>query len=124
MKTATFLLQDADQTLILKKLIAQAIARGVTRFLTAMPLKDDWGLAFIIEAASLEDFPFDNLFAGSSRILLVWEPLRWLCEHSEEALAVWDGSDGEILRCLGYFKAWGLTGTYVNPSRTFALEQI
>jgi hypothetical protein len=123
MKTATFFLQDADQTPILKPLIAQAIARGFTRFLTAMPLTDDWGLAFTIEAASLEDFPLDNLLAAE-RVLLVYEPLRWLCEQSEEAIAVWDGSDGETLHCLGYLKAWGLPGTYVNPSRTFQCEKL
>jgi hypothetical protein len=123
MKTATFYWQDADQTLILQPLIAQAIARGYSRFLTAMPLNGDWGLAFSIEVASLQDFPFDNLFQ-SDRVLLVHEPLRWLCEQSEEVLAVWDGSDGETLHSLGYFKAWGLPGTYVNPSRTFALETL
>lgn len=123
MKTATFFLQDANQVPILQRLIAGAIARGVTRFLTVMPLTDDWGLVFTIEAASLKDFPFHNLF-NCQLVQSVYEPLAYVCQHSQEAIAVWDGSDGQTLHCLGYLKAWGLPGTYINPCRTLALQTL
>jgi hypothetical protein len=131
MQTAIVFLQDAEQTPVLRTLIEEAYNRGYTRFLTAMFLENDHqgrafsdqGLVFSIDADSIEDFPFDNLFRAD-RVLLVKEPLPWLCERGEEAFVVWDGCEGETLSCLGFLKAWGIPGTYINPCRTFRLETI
>lgn len=123
MQTAIFFVQDADQMPVLQSLIEEALHRGYTRFLTVMFLENDRGLVFSIEADSIEDFPLDNLFRAD-RVLIVDEPLPWLCEQGQEAFAVWDGCEGETLSCLGFLKAWGLPGTYINPCRTFTLETI
>jgi hypothetical protein len=123
MKTAIFLVQDANQTPILQSLIEEACRRGYTRFHTAMLLDGDRGMVFSIEAESIDDFPLDNLFRAD-RILLVDEPLPWLCDRGEEVFAVWDGCEGETLSCLGFLKAWGIPGTYINPCRTFTLDTI
>ena len=125
MRTAIFFLQDADaeQIPILKSLIQEALHLGYTRFLTAIFLENDRGLVFSIEAESINDFPLDNLFRAD-RVLLVDDPLLWLCDRGERVFAVWDGSEGETLTCLGFLKAWGLSGNYVNPCYTFTLETI
>ena len=88
-----------------------------------MLLPDNWGLILIIEATSLDDFPFDNIFK-CNRVLLVQDPLIWLCERSDQAICVWDGSDGDTLRCLGFMKAWPIPGFYVNPNRSLQREKI
>lgn len=123
MRTAIFFWQDAEQIPILKSLIQEALHLGYSRFLTTLFLENDQGLVFSIESESIDDFPLDNLFRAD-HILLVDEPLLWLCDRGEQVFAVWDGSDDETLTCLGFLKAWGLPVNYVNPYRTFTLETI
>ncbi len=123
MKTALFFLQDANQTQFLESLIKQAINQGYTRFLTTMLLEDNLGMVFIIESISVDEFPFDNLFRAN-QILLVQEPLQWLCEQGDEVFAIWDGNEDETFQCLGFLKAWGMPGTYLNPSRALVPETL
>jgi hypothetical protein len=114
MQTALFFLQNATHTDTLKQLILEAMGRGYTRFLTMLPLTDNWGLVFDIRCSDMTQFP-DNLFQADN-ILMVHDPLPWLCQQGDVVLAVWDGQEVYPLSELAYAKGWGLTGTYYNPT--------
>lgn len=114
MQAALFFLQNAIHTDTLKQLISEAMGRGYTRFLTMLPLTDNWGLVFDIHCSDMTQFP-DNLFQADN-ILMVHDPLPWLCQQADVVLAVWDGNEVYPFSELAYTKAWGLSGTYYNPN--------
>ncbi|MDV3002443.1 MAG: hypothetical protein N5P05_004098 (plasmid) [Chroococcopsis gigantea SAG 12.99] len=129
MKTVILLLQYPDQEKYIQPFVSDAIGQGFTSFLSIIPLTmnnqyGQVGLVCCFRCESVDDFP-DNLFQ-SEEILLVKNPLEWVCDRADLAIAVWDGADDTTQKSLAYIMAWGTPGYYFNPDRCVVepLEQL
>ncbi|MDV3000179.1 MAG: hypothetical protein N5P05_001785 [Chroococcopsis gigantea SAG 12.99] len=120
MKTVILLWQYPHQEKYIQPFVSDAIGQGFTNFLSIIPLTmnnqyGQVGLVCSFGCDSVENFP-DNLFQ-SEEISLVKNPLEWICERADLAIAVWDGADDTMQKSLAYIIAWGTPGYYFNPER-------
>lgn len=118
----------------LKRMVARAKELGYTTFLSGMELgTEQWVAAFVLDDPELQLVAISRphperswgwtqqkmyqklLDASSSVLTLETDARQWMCDRSSLVLAVWDGTEGDIAKCLAYAKALGLAGMVFNP---------
>lgn len=128
------LTQIETSKIALKRMVARAKELGYITFLSGMELgTEQWAAAFILDDSELQlvaiPRPYQERAWGwtqqkmyqkfldvSSLVLtLETDAYQWMCARSSLVLAVWDGTEEDIAKCLAYAKAFGLAGIIFNP---------